>query len=100
MTTPGVGAIVALTYAAAIDDPKRFISSKQVSAHFGLTPRKYRSGEMDVTGRISKSGDGSVRAALREAANVILARSAEGGVLKSRASRLASRAGMGPASSP
>ncbi len=40
MTTPGVGAIVALTYAAAIDDPKRFRSSKATGAHFGLTPKK------------------------------------------------------------
>jgi len=41
MTAPGVGAIVALTYAAAIDDPGRFRSSKTVGAHFGLTPKKY-----------------------------------------------------------
>ena len=39
MSTPGVGAIVALTYVAAIDDPARFKSSKGVGAHFGLTPR-------------------------------------------------------------
>ena len=38
MSTPGVGTIVALTYAAAIDDPSRFQSSKTVGAHFGLTP--------------------------------------------------------------
>ena len=48
MTTPGVGVIVALTFVAAIDDPGRFRSSKQVGAHFGLTPRKYQSGEADV----------------------------------------------------
>jgi transposase len=42
MTTPGVGAIVALTFVAAIDDPGRFRSSKQVGAHFGLTPKKYQ----------------------------------------------------------
>ena len=55
MTAPGVGTIVALTYAAAIDDPSRFRSSKAVGAHFGLTPKKYQSGETDVTGRISRS---------------------------------------------
>ena len=44
MSTPGVGAIVALTYVAAIDDPARFKSSKGVGAHFGLTPKKYQSG--------------------------------------------------------
>src|SRR3954468_22415806 len=74
MTTPGVGVIVALTFTAAVDDPGRFRSSKAVGAHFGLTPRKYQSGETDVTGRISKIGDASVRTALYEAANVILTR--------------------------
>ncbi len=34
----GVGVIVALTFAAAVDDPARFRSSKAVGAHFGLTP--------------------------------------------------------------
>jgi transposase len=67
MTTPGVGVIVALTFTAAVDDPGRFRSSKAVGAHFGLTPRKYQSGETDVTGRISKIGDASVRTALYEA---------------------------------
>jgi transposase len=94
MTTPGVGVIVALTFVAAIDDPGRFRSSKQVGAHFGLTPRKYQSGETDVSGRISKIGDGSVRTALYEAAHVILTRPVEGSALKSWAMRLAKRAGM------
>jgi transposase len=58
MTAPGVGPIVALTYASAIDDPGPFKSSKMVGAHFGLTPKKYQSGETDIIGRISKIGDG------------------------------------------
>jgi transposase len=94
MTTPGVGAIVALTYVAAIDDPGRFKSSKWVGAHFGLTPRKYQSGETDVTGRISKIGDAGVRTALYEAANVILTRPVKASTLKSWGMRLAARAGM------
>jgi transposase len=57
MTTPGVGALVALTFASAIDKPACFRSSRMVGAHFGLTPRRYRSGETGVTGRISKIGD-------------------------------------------
>src|SRR4051812_4487438 len=72
MTAPGVGAIVALTFVAAIDDPGRFRSSKAVGAHFGLTPRRYQSGETDVTGRISKIGDAGVRTLLYEAANIVL----------------------------
>ena len=94
MTAPGVGTIVALTYASAIDDPARFRSSKAVGAHFGLTPKKYQSGETDVTGRISKIGDGGVRTALYEAANVILTRPVKGSTLRSWAMRVAARAGM------
>ena len=78
-----VGAIVGLTYVSAIDDPGRFRSSKAVGAHFGLTPKKYQSGETDVTGRISKIGDGGVRTALYQAANVILTRPVKGSTLKS-----------------
>ena len=94
MTTPGVGVLVALTYVSAIDDPARFRSSKATGAHFGLTPKKYQSGETDVTGRISKIGDASVRTALYEAANVILTRPVKGSLLKSWAMRVANRAGM------
>ena len=93
MSAPGVGAIVALTYVAAIDDPGRFSSSRVAGAHFGLTPKRYQSGEKDVTGRISKIGDGGVRTALYEAANVILTRPVKGSALKSWAMRLA-RTGM------
>jgi transposase len=85
---------VALTYVAAIDDPGRFRSSKAAGAHFGLTPKKYQSGETDVSGRISKVGDTGVRAALYEAAHVILARPVKGSTLKSWAMRVAARAGM------
>jgi len=94
MTTSGVGAVVSLTYASAVDDPGRFKSSKKVGAHFGMTPKRYQSGETDVTGRISKIGDKSVRTALYEAAHIILTKPVKGSALKSWAMRLAKRAGM------
>jgi transposase len=94
MSAPGVGPIVALTYVSALDDPARFKSSKAVGANFGLTPKKYQSGETDVTGRISKIGDASVRTALYEAAHVMLVRAVKGSGLKSWAMKLARRAGM------
>ena len=95
MTTPAVGPIVALTYAGAIDDPARFTSSKQTGAHFGLTPKKYQSGQTDYTGRISKIGDASVREALYQAAHVMLTKPLKGcSQLKSWAMRIARRAGM------
>jgi transposase len=64
MSVPGVGTVVSLTFAAAIDDPASFKSSKQVGAYFGLTPTKYQSGKTDVDGRPSKIGDASVRSSL------------------------------------
>jgi transposase len=95
MTTPAVGPIVALTYAGAIDDPARFTSSKQTGAHFGLTPKKYQSGQTDYTGRISKIGDAAVREALYQAAHVMLTKPVKGcSQLKSWAMRIAGRAGM------
>ena len=94
MTVPGVGALISLTFVSAIDDPKRFSSSRSVGAHLGLTQRKYQSGETDVTGRISKCGDQEVRTALYEAANIILTRPVKGSQLKSWAAKISCRAGM------
>jgi transposase len=95
MSTPAVGPIVALTYASAIDDPGRFKSSKAAGPHFGLTPKKYQSGETDYSGRISKIGDASVRTALYEAAHIMLVKPIKGcSQLKSWAMRIARRAGM------
>lgn len=93
MTAPGVGALVSLTFVSAIDDAGRFKSSRSVGAHFGLTQRKYQSGETDVTGRISKCGDREVRTALYEAANVILSRSGKATALKDWGMNIARRAG-------
>jgi transposase len=98
MSTPAVGPIVALTYAAAVDDPARFKSSKQTGPHFGLTPKRYQSGETDYSGRISKIGDASVREALYQAAHVMLTKPVKGcPQLKSWAMRIARRAGMSKA---
>jgi transposase len=93
MSAPGVGAIVALTFRAAVDQPERFRSSKQVGACFGLTPRKYQSGETDRDGAISRAGDASVRVALFEAAHVIMARVATWSKLKAWAMNVAKRRG-------
>jgi transposase len=98
MSMPAVGPIVALTYASAIDDPGRFKSSKRAGAHFGLTPKKYQSGQTDYTGRISKIGDASVRTALYEAAHIMLTKPLKDcSQLKSWAMRVARRAGMSKA---
>ena len=82
MTAPGVGFITSLTFKAGVDDPTRFRRSRTVAAHFGLTPRRLQSGEMDIEGRISKSGDAEVRRALYVAANSVLTRSSRWSSLK------------------
>jgi transposase len=94
MTAPGVGPIVALTFVSAIDDAGRFRRSRGVGAYFGLTQKQYQSGETDLMGRISKCGDEEARAALYEAAHVVLTRPVKGGALKSWAARLSKRVGM------
>lgn len=93
MTVPGVGAVVALTFVAAVDDPARFRRSRDVGAHFGLTPRRYQSGETDVVGGITHVGDASVRVALYEAANVLLTRVKPFSTLKRWAMEVAKRRG-------
>ena len=93
MTVPGVGAVVALTFVAAVDDPTRFRRSKDVGAHFGLTPKRYQSGETDVVGGITRVGDASVRVALYEAANVLLTRTTRFSALKRWAMEVAKRRG-------
>ena len=91
MSVPGVGAIVALTYVSAIDDPTRFRRSRDVGPHFGLVPRKYQSGEVDRSGRITKIGDASVRSILYEAAHIMLTQVKRFSSLKAWAMRLAAR---------
>jgi transposase len=94
MTVPGVGPVTALTFCSAIDDPMRFARSRAVGAHFGLTPRRYQSGQTDRIGHISKQGDGLARQALYEAANVLLTRTSRWSSLKAWGMGIARRAGM------
>ena len=94
MTVPGVGPIVALGFIATVDDVSRFAKATDVGAYLGLTPRRYQSGEMDYSGRISKRGDGAMRALLYEAASALITRVRRFSPLKSWAVRLAARKGF------
>jgi transposase len=94
MTVPGIGAINALAFCAAIDDPSRFRRSRSVGAYFGLTPRRHASGEVDWTGRISKCGDAMVRTYLFEAAGVLMTRVPQWCKLKAWGHRLWKRIGF------
>ena len=90
---PELGPITALAFASAIDDPSRFRKASSVGAYFGLTPRRYQSGEIDRPGRVSKAGDGMVRRCLFEAAVVLLRRVGGWSPLKAWAVRLSKRIG-------
>jgi transposase len=94
MTVPGVGPLVAVTFKSAVDDPSRIRKSKGVGALFGLTPKKYQSGEKDITGGITRAGDEMVRAALYEAANVLLSRITRFSKLKRWGMDVAKRRGL------
>jgi transposase len=94
MSVPGVGALVAVTFTSGVDAPERFSRSKAVGAHFGLTPKKYQSGETDITGAVSRVGDVMVRTALYEAAHILLTRAVRFSSLKRWALEVAQRRGM------
>src|SRR6266481_5060462 len=94
MTVPGVGPVVALTYRVTVDVPARFRNSKAVGAVFGLTPAKYKSGENDRTGAISRCGDEMMRMMLYEAAQSMLVRSVKWSWLKAWAMKIARHRGM------
>lgn len=93
MTVPGIGPVTSLTFKVAVDDPARFRSSRTVAAHFGLTPRRFQSGETDNPGRISKAGDPTVRQALYAAAHALMTRSDAWSTLKAWGLRLAKTRG-------
>ena len=91
MSVPGVGPLTALGFVATIDDAKRFKKSRNVGAYVGLTSKRYQSGEMDYSGRISKKGDAMLRSLLFEAANSLLTCVRKAHPLKDWARRLRKR---------
>ena len=75
--------------------PARFARSRAVGPHFGLTPRKWQSGEIDRMGQISKCGDAMMRTALYEAANSMLSRTTRWSWLKAGSKAARQEAGEG-----
>ncbi len=97
MSVPGIGALSVLAYVSTVEDPARFSQSRSVGAHLGLTPRRYQSGEVDRSGRISRCGDGLARTLMYEAAVVILTRVKRDSHLKDWAQAIAKKSGPGKA---
>jgi len=77
-TIPGVGPRLSELVVAVIDDPKRFKNVRQVGSYAGLVPRRYQSGSMDRSGRISKAGCSKLRKLLLEIAWGMLRHNAHG----------------------
>lgn len=68
MSVPGVGAITAAAFMAAVGDICRFPSSKKLVGYLGLDPIVRQSGSAEASyGRISKQGSAAGRYALVEA---------------------------------
>ena len=94
MTAPGVGPVIAFMFVATVDVPTRFPKSRLVGAHFGLTPKRYASGETDHSGRVSKCGDAMMRTALFEGAQALLVCTKRWYSLKAWGMSVARRRGM------
>jgi transposase len=94
MTVPGIGVVTALTFRHTIDDPTRFRAATSVGAYLGLTPRRKQSGELDLTGHISRWGDRLLRSYLFEAASVLIHRTKRWSPLQEWGQRLVKRIGL------
>lgn len=94
MTAPGIGPVIALTFQATVDVPTRFPKSRLVGAHFGLTPKRYASGQTDHSGHVSKCGDAMMRTALFEGAQALLVCTKKWCSLKAWGMGIARRRGM------
>ena len=95
MTVPGVGPVTAFN----LPGHRRHSGSlrarsRSEGAHFGLTPRKWQSGEIDHMSRISKCGDVMMRTALYDAAHSMLTRTTRWSWLKAWAMQVAKRRGQ------
>jgi transposase len=82
MSLPGVGALIAVTFTSAADDPERPARSRAVRAHFGLSPKNYQSGETDTAEAVSRASDPMVRTALYEGVYIVLTRALRFSALK------------------
>jgi len=93
MAIRGVGALTALAFVLAVEDPERFARSRTVGAYFGLAPGSDQSGESNPQRRVTKEGDELVRRLLVQAAHYILGPFGEDCDLRRYGLRIAARGG-------
>ncbi len=75
-TLPGVAPYTALFLSSAIGDINRFQDSKHLCAYLGLVPSLYQSGDVLMTGHITKIGNKWLRRNLVECARVAVRKDA------------------------
>ena len=92
MEIPGVGAICAISFYSAVEDPSRFARAVDVGPYLGLTPLVIQSGKSMKHARISKRGNKLTRSHLTLAASTIITRCRPNS-LKAWATALSARAG-------
>ncbi|WP_137820436.1 IS110 family transposase [Pseudomonas sp. 2FG] len=68
----GIGLLTASALKAAVGQPERFASGRQLSAWLGMTPREYSSGNSRKLGHISRQGNTYVRTLLIHGARAAL----------------------------
>jgi transposase len=69
-TLPGIAPYTALFLSSAFDDMDRFPDSKHACAYLGLVPSLHQSGDIVVTGHITRDGNKFLRRNLVECARV------------------------------
>ena len=89
----GVGTQIALTYVLTIEDPYRFLKSREVGCFLGLKPGRRNSGESEPQKRISKEGDRYLRTMMVQGAHYILGPFGEDSDLRRWGQKLAERGG-------
>jgi transposase len=89
----GVGTQIALTYVLTIEDPHRFLKSREVGCFLGLKPGRRNSGESEPQKKISKAGDRYLRTMMVQGAHYILGPFGEDSDLRRWGRKLAERGG-------
>jgi transposase len=67
-TLRGIDTVGAMTLAAVIGDPRRFVSAPSLMAYLGLVPSEHSTGWKRRQGAITKTGDSEARRIVIEAA--------------------------------
>lgn len=94
MTAPAIGAVTAVAFVAAIDDPRRFRTASQVTQYLGLVPHERSSGERQRRGRVIRAAQPRVQALLVQAAwRILCGRGTDASALRAWAQGVATRRG-------